>query len=101
MSNNIATTIEVLRIKDIKKYDLVALRVHVGQLHSYLPAPHALTAWALDSLADARLSHHAPHLRAERDTARKEQDEFMAADVTPYRLCNPHHLPLKGILQCL
>ena len=39
-----------------------------------------MTTWALDSLADVRLCQDAPRLRAERDTARKEHDEYMAAE---------------------
>ena len=42
--------------------------------------PRALAAWPLDSLADAHLSQDASRLRAERDTARKERDEYMAAE---------------------
>lgn len=50
------------------------------QLRDCLPSPHVLTTWPLESLADARLSQGAPHLRAERDAARKERDEYMAAE---------------------
>ena len=69
MSNDIATTIAVLKSKDIKEYDLAAVRAHADLLHDYLPVPQALTTWPLNSLADARLSQDAPRLRAEWDTA--------------------------------
>ena len=39
MSNDIATTIAVLKSKDIKEYDLSALRAHTELLHDYLPVP--------------------------------------------------------------
>ena len=42
--------------------------------------PQALTTWPLDSLADARQLQEAPRLQAEPDTARKEQNEYMAAE---------------------
>ena len=65
MSNDIATTIAVLKSKDIKEYDLVVLRAHAELLHDYLPVPQALTTWPLDSLANSDLSQDAPHVRAE------------------------------------
>ena len=80
MSNDIATTIAVLKSKDIKEYELSALRVHAKLLPDYLPVPQALTTWPLDSLADAPLSQDAPRLRAESNTFRKERDEYMAAE---------------------
>ena len=42
--------------------------------------PQDLTTWPLDSLADSHLSQDAPRLWAERDTARKERDKYMAAE---------------------
>ena len=80
MSNDIATTIAVLKSKDIKEYELSALRAHAELLHDYLTVPQALTTCPLDFLADLRLSQDAPRLQAERDTARKERDEYMAAE---------------------
>ena len=80
MSNDIATTIAVLKSKDIKEYDLSALRAHAEVLHDYLHVPQAVTTWPLDSLAEPGLSQDAPRVRAERDTARKERDEYMAAE---------------------
>ena len=80
ISSDIATAIGVMKSKNIKEYNLAALRSHAELLHDHLPVPQALTTWASDSLADARLSQDAHRLWAERDTARKERDEYMAAE---------------------
>ena len=71
ISSDIATAIGVLKSKNIKEYDLAALRTHAELLHDHLPVPQALTTRALDSLADSRLSQDAPRWRAEWDAARK------------------------------
>src|SRR6266705_2286504 len=80
MSKDIATTIEVLRKKDFSEFDLTTLHAHTQQLRNYLPSPTALTTWVLDALVDARLAKDSPRLRSERDDARKECDEYMAAE---------------------
>ena len=56
ISSDITTTIGVLKSKNIKEYDLAALRDNAKLLHNDLPVRQALTTWPLDSLADARLS---------------------------------------------
>ena len=64
ISSDIATTIGVLKSKNIKEYDLAALSTHAELLHDHLPVPQALTTWALDFRADSRLSQDAPRLWA-------------------------------------
>ena len=64
----------------MKEYDLAALRAQAELLYDHLPVPQAQTTLALDSLADSRLSQDAPRMWAERDVARIERDEYMAAE---------------------
>ena len=80
ISSDIATAIRISKSKNIKEYDLAALRAHAELLHDHLAVPQALTTWALDSLANGRLSQDAHCLRAEQKTARKERNEYMAAE---------------------